>query len=396
MSKSQHPGVSLFKPNSGTPGRRIRWRMAWIEPGSIPPKRQTTYTSYDRKVAERCAVKLSERLERIRTGLISPKEARMLEATKFAIERHLEDFRRWLASIHNTPKEVGEINSRLKKIIAWCEFKSLQELNAPVVQAAISSRCGVHGLSARTANSYLKDAKRFGRWLKRDGRLADSPFEALKTFNQESDRRLVRRALNSDELSRLLAATGTIPMNYGLCSADREMLYRLAVTTGLRKSELCSLTPESFALETSPASVTVKAGYSKHRRTDVQPLRADVAAVVRSWLESKEPALPVFKTPDKAAVMIRRDLEAAGIKQNTDAGNADFHSLRHTFISLLASSGADIGSVRELARHSDLKMTQRYVHAAHANKLRALDSLPALAPVAAAQAVGAGSGVANV
>ena len=43
--------------------------------------------------------------------------------------------------------------------------------------------------------------------------------------------------------------------------------------------------------------------------------------------------------PDKAAEMFRIDLEAAGIGYATDAGIADFHSLRHTFISNLAAGG---------------------------------------------------------
>ncbi len=40
-----------------------------------------------------------------------------------------------------------------------------------------------------------------------------------------------------------------------------------------------------------------------------------------------------------------------------------FHSLRHYFCSKLVSCGASVEAVRLLAGHSDLAITQRYVHA---------------------------------
>lgn len=38
------------------------------------------------------------------------------------------------------------------------------------------------------------------------------------------------------------------------------------------------------------------------------------------------------------------------------------HCLRHTFCSHLAMRGAPVRSIQELAGHSDLKTTQRYMH----------------------------------
>ncbi len=41
-----------------------------------------------------------------------------------------------------------------------------------------------------------------------------------------------------------------------------------------------------------------------------------------------------------------------------------FHTLRHTFASWLAMAGVDIYTIKELMGHSDIKMTQRYMHLA--------------------------------
>lgn len=41
-----------------------------------------------------------------------------------------------------------------------------------------------------------------------------------------------------------------------------------------------------------------------------------------------------------------------------------FHTLRHTFASWLAMAGVDIYTIKELMGHSDIRMTQRYMHLA--------------------------------
>ncbi len=57
--------------------------------------------------------------------------------------------------------------------------------------------------------------------------------------------------------------------------------------------------------------------------------------------------------------MIRADLKAAGIEFETEAGRADFHSLRVSFASNLGRSGVPIQTARELMRHSTVELTAR-------------------------------------
>jgi hypothetical protein len=53
--------------------------------------------------------------------------------------------------------------------------------------------------------------------------------------------------------------------------------------------------------------------YSKHRRTDVLPLRKDFAERIRLWIDGKwrlRPDRPLFKvTGAKTSEIIRRDLD---------------------------------------------------------------------------------------
>jgi hypothetical protein len=58
---------------------------------------------------------------------------------------------------------------------------------------------------------------------------------------------------------------------------------------------------------------------------------------------------------------------------------ADFHPLRHTYISRLVRSGANVEVVQQLARHSTPTLTLGpYAHVALVDQTRALDALPAV------------------
>ncbi len=178
------------------------------------------------------------------------------------------------------------------------------------------------------------------------------------------------------------------------------MLYRLATMTGLRASELASLTPASFDLAADTPTITLEAGYSKHRREDVLPLHSDLAARLRQWLtaldrqqddqravlafdraaDAKPERLFPGTWPEKAAKMLRIDLDAAGIAYVTDDGVADFHSLRHTFISNLVTGGVHPKVAQQLARHSTITLTMdRYSHLGLIDMTAGLESLPTIA-----------------
>ena len=80
--------------------------------------------------------------------------------------------------------------------------------------------------------------------------------------------------------------------------------------------------------------------------------------------------------------MLRADLADAGIPCRDDAGRvADFHALRHTFITNLARSGVHPKIAQQLARHSTITLTMdRYSHTVIRDLAGGLDALPELSP----------------
>jgi Phage integrase family len=58
-------------------------------------------------------------------------------------------------------------------------------------------------------------------------------------------------------------------------------------------------------------------------------------------------------------------------------GVADFHAAgRHSHITELIRSGVSLAEARELARHSDIRMTMRYTHIGMDDKAKAIKQLP--------------------
>jgi len=80
--------------------------------------------------------------------------------------------------------------------------------------------------------------------------------------------------------------------------------------------------------------------------------------------------------------MFRRDLDAAGIAYAVEGPDgpeyADFHSLRHTYLTMLGRHGVDLRTAQELAGHSTPLLTARYSHRRLYDLQGAADRLPNL------------------
>lgn len=261
---------------------------------------------------------------------------------------------------------------------------------APIPRAAaeelLARAC--RGASVQTANYYISALKGFLRWCVRDRRLADNPVAHLQGGNAQLDRRHDRRELAVEELMGTLDAARASAVTFrGLAGADRYHLYLTACGTGFRAEELATLLPESFALDAAPPTATLPRAATKNRRGAVQPLPPGVADALRGYLKGKPAGRPVWPGNwyKVAAEVLRADLEAAGVPYVVPGPDgplfADFHALRHTYVSMLTRSGLTVKQAQTLARHSKAELTiGRYSHTALPELGEAVGRLPALAP----------------
>jgi integrase len=242
------------------------------------------------------------------------------------------------------------------------------------------------GRSVKTSNLYLDAIKQFCGWLVQDRRAPDNPLAHLSGGTPDLDKRHDRRSLPLEELRRVLGAARASERTFrGLTGPDRALLYAVAAASGFRASELAALTPDRFALDDQPPTVTLPAAFAKNRKRAVQPLPPDVAAALRTYLAGRPVDATVWpgQWADNAADMLRIDLEAAQVPYAVEGRDgplyADFHALRHSYVALLDRSGATLKEAMQLARHSDPKLTMaRYGRAQLHDLAEAVRRLPSL------------------
>ena len=331
----------------------------------------------DKAATMQFAAKLERATELAQAGISD----RYATHRKKPLAEHLREFKESLLNKSATEKHASLVHNRVKSIVDACHFVYFGDISASKVQAYLADRRR-GGLSKRSSNFYLQTIKQFCRWLVADGRMPENPLEYLKGLNPKTDIRRERRALTLEEAHQLIEVTSKGPKDSGMTGKERAMLYVLALNTGLRASELASLTWASFDFDNVSPTVRVLAAYSKHRRDDILPLRHDIAAKFEKWWimsgeEADETVFPQFDST-KGARMLRRDLAVAGISYRDSAGRViDFHALRHSFISNLNQSGASPKVAQSLARHSTISLTMdTYTHLGLFDERAAIDNLP--------------------
>ena len=146
----------------------------------------------------------------------------------------------------------------------------------------------------------------------------------------------------------------------------------LDASSGLRVGELLGLKWEDVNFEALEVNVTRAVVKQKITRCKTEasrkpiPLDAELAEVLLNWKLQAPYAQPgdwVFASPHKKGKQpywpgslfrahLKPALEAAEIP-----GNVGWHTLRHTFGTLMKANGEDIKTIQELLRHSNYKVT---------------------------------------
>ena len=342
-------------------------------------KQRTKRGFSDKRQTEQLAAKLEHEVMLRKRGLIDPEQVRVQRELRRPIEEHLVAFEKHL--VQATPKHVKLVLSRIRKIFHSGNVTMLADLDAETVEFVLGEMLEVDAVGRKTFNHYLSAINQFCNWAEKNRRLSRNPIASLQRLNAATDVRRKRRALSPDEFSRLLESARTSEVKIQCFDGEtRARIYTISYLTGLRRAEIGSLTPTSFDLEGNPPTVTLAAGDSKHRKEDVLPLHPDLVRVLPGWLEGIPADHPLFPRLAKRRtwLMVKKDLERAGIPYETEEGIADFHAVgRHTYITELLRNGASLVEARELARHSDINMTMRYTHIGLDDQARAVAAIPA-------------------
>lgn len=365
--------ASIYKRKQDKSKRRQAWYICYIDHEG---RKRTKKGFSDKKETELLAAKLELESMRRREGLIDPEEEKQAERRKAPLEGHLADFQKSLGKA--TKKHANLTMTRVRRIVNDAEMELPTDIDIQSVEGVLMEMMENDEIGHKTYNHYVAAMNQFCAWMV-PKRLAANPLLGIEKLNTAVDVRHPRRALKPHEFQTLLKSARKSDVTVqGYTGEERARIYTISYMTGLRRKEIASLTPKSFALNAIPPTVTVEAACSKHRRKDVLPLHRNLVALLGEWVTG-EPDVPIFPNlaKRKTSMMMKKDLERVGIPYRTDEGFADFHAGgRHTHITELLRNGASLVEAKELARHSDVTMTMKYAHIGIDDQHRAVQNLP--------------------
>ena len=193
------------------------------------------------------------------------------------LEEHIAKWRLSLEAANDTPEYIKEAAAKLGKVISFCGWNRLSDIAADGLERwKLAAKA--QGKALATINRHIRTVKTFCGWLVKAGLVTENPVRHVGMLNAETDRRRERRALTPEEIGRLLTAAESGRKHHGLTGHVRALLYRLALSTGLRWNECRTLVRANFDFDGQTPSVTVKALNAKNGHTATLPLLPDLAA----------------------------------------------------------------------------------------------------------------------
>ncbi len=258
------------------------WRGAYRDYSGILV---TVKLNANKQASRQMLAELERKAAQQKAGLLSPFEEHALRP----LLEHLKEFQQSLIDAGNTEAHCKLVATRAKTVVENTGFRFIRDISASQVQRCLAELKSIKKRSQQTINHYLGAIKQFSRWLIRDRRTDEDRLIFLERGNVRTDRRLERREITDFEIQYLLDAANSGKTRAKLTGFQRHTLYVTALSTGLRASELASLTPAHFDLDAAVPIVRIDAENEKACRGDVIPLPQGLIQILKPWFEGKQP-----------------------------------------------------------------------------------------------------------
>ena len=375
----------------------------------------------DEKSARRFLTELERRSELVRSGIISSGENGIADHQPVSLSVHKLAYITHLQSRGTSVLHRRKLSPRIDRLFKECHFSKLNDISAECFERWLLNAEKI-GLGARKRNTYRSALCAFCNWAVKSSRLAVNPVISVSPANENADRRHQRRSLTEIEIEQLLDSAERRPLietltvrrgkNVGKLLAkvkpnvrkrllrlgkERRLIYLTLLSTGLRKSELASITVNQFHDDPAGAFIKLHAGDEKNRNGALIPVRPDLAIQIRAWISETNP-IPtdsasavenrcLFKVPTGLDKIFNKDIALAGIPKTDNRGYvADVHGLRTTFCSMLSKAGILPKTVQLAMRHGSIDLTmETYTDPALLDLHTAVCTLPSphcLSPIA--------------
>ena len=297
----------------------------------------------DRRETESLARKLEDEKTGIRRGTVDPDAERRRVQRARPWQDHRDDYRRHLEA---GGRRADYITPAIRDVTLAMEHAGVRyadDYTREHLDAWVLALLAAGDDSARTVNRRIGSVQSFLKHLRAKGAVSDYRLFKYPRQRTVGKARRTYRPLTSDEMQKLLTTT----------PEPRRTVYRFAALTGLRRGEIVRLTPAWFSAVNRTLTIPPK---NRHQdKPHTVPLSDAAAAILADACRGKADDAHVFHLPDAqhAARQLRDDCKAAGVPTR----GVVFHSLRHTFCTLLARSQVHPKIAQELMRHATLEMT---------------------------------------
>ncbi len=326
----------------------------------------------DKQLAKKVLAMWEDSERQIEVGLKSA--SRLGES----LEDHLNRFEQAKSAAGKSDCHLTRTSQLIRSLASHCEWKTLADISADGIHEYAEHLKKDSQQSARTIGSVITAIRTFCRWLVRNGIMPSDPTATVDKPSVKTDRRIERRMLLPEEWKWLkLWLESSSEVRNGQSSQERLLMYELAIETGLRSSELRSLTKANLSLDGNDPHVRVKAAITKNAVAAKQYISDGLAQKLSKAVARKLPGASVFAEMDRTrmAGVLRQDIDDArhlwlqtdeGRKEkdtdflkspNSEGEVIDFHALRHTCGAWLVMQGVTLAEVQAIMRHSTIVLT---------------------------------------
>jgi integrase/recombinase XerD len=155
-----------------------------------------------------------------------------------------------------------------------------------------------------------------------------------------------REPLRAEEVDKLSSACQT---------AKEKLLIWTLLDTGLRVSELCSLTPQNILWQEKTLRISGKGGpHGKKTKKRIVPLSSRVQTLLEHYFALQE---KWFVGPRQVQKIVKKIANRAQISQHVTP-----HILRHTFATLALQKSISLAAVQKMLGHDRLTTTAIYLN----------------------------------
>lgn len=246
------------------------------------------------------------------------------------------------------------------------------------------SKQGCSYCKINTLNTILKV---FFNWCIDNGYILKNPCLKVNIKGNKSD--VIKNEFKTVEI---LTEDEIKTIKEYITGSKYELLILLDIATGLRQGELLALDWENIDLEKKELKVekSVKEVYvyddenTKHIETIFQTPKTltsfRTVAIPETLIEKlkeikNKQGLLFYDEENKPLKAKNVSYQWDKILKKCNIPHKKFHSIRHTYASMLLKNGVDIETVAELMGHSAISITQIYLHSSTSQKQKAVNKL---------------------